>query len=70
MRCIRPIRSLFSASLVVARLLGPTGAAAHPHVWVTVETEVVYDQQQAITGFRHKWTFDERCRSSASRRAA
>lgn len=59
MRCIRPIRSLFSASLVVAGLLGPTVAAAHPHVWVTVETEVLYDQQQAITGFRHKWTFDE-----------
>jgi ABC-type uncharacterized transport system substrate-binding protein len=59
MRCIWPIRSVFSASLAAAALLCPTGAAAHPHVWVTVKTEVVYDQQQAITGFRHQWTFDE-----------
>ncbi len=34
-------------------------ASAHPHVWVTVETEVVMDASHAITGFRHKWTFDE-----------
>jgi ABC-type uncharacterized transport system substrate-binding protein len=34
-------------------------AAAHPHVWVTVETEVVYGDGKAISGFRHKWTFDE-----------
>jgi ABC-type uncharacterized transport system substrate-binding protein len=34
-------------------------AAAHPHVWVTVRTEVLYNEKQAISGFRHKWTFDE-----------
>ena len=34
-------------------------AWAHPHVWVTVETEVVYDEHKSVTGFRHKWTFDE-----------
>jgi ABC-type uncharacterized transport system substrate-binding protein len=37
----------------------PETASAHPHVWVTVESEIVYDQQKAITGFKHKWTFDE-----------
>lgn len=36
-----------------------SGAAAHPHVWVTVRTEVLYDENRAISGFRHKWTFDE-----------
>jgi ABC-type uncharacterized transport system substrate-binding protein len=38
----------------------PAGpAAAHPHVWVTVETEVQVGPAKEITGFRHKWTFDE-----------
>jgi ABC-type uncharacterized transport system substrate-binding protein len=37
----------------------PGKALAHPHVWVTVETEIVYDDQKAITGFKYKWTFDE-----------
>jgi ABC-type uncharacterized transport system substrate-binding protein len=33
-------------------------AAAHPHVWVTVETTVLY-QGGTITGLQHKWTFDD-----------
>jgi ABC-type uncharacterized transport system substrate-binding protein len=33
-------------------------AAAHPHVWVIVETTVLYEQGK-IVGFQHKWTFDE-----------
>ena len=38
----------------------PAGIAfAHPHVWVTMETEVVLGPDKEITGFRHKWTFDE-----------
>lgn len=35
-----------------------TPAAAHPHVWVTVETTVVYDGGR-VTGLRHKWVFDD-----------
>ena len=37
-------------------LAGP--AAAHPHVWITVETTLMYDQG-AFSGLRHKWTFDQ-----------
>jgi ABC-type uncharacterized transport system substrate-binding protein len=33
-------------------------AAAHPHVWVTVETTVVYDGSK-VSGLQHKWTFDD-----------
>jgi len=47
------------AAMLFAVSLNPTTAFAHPHVWVTVETKVLYDDQNAITGFRHKWTFDE-----------
>ena len=41
--------SVFSAGL----------AYAHPHVWVTMETEVELGNSKEIIGFRHKWTFDE-----------
>ncbi len=35
------------------------GAHAHPHVWVNVETEIDMGPNKEITGFKHKWTFDE-----------
>jgi ABC-type uncharacterized transport system substrate-binding protein len=31
---------------------------AHPHVWVSVETTVLYEGGH-VTGLRHKWTFDD-----------
>ena len=37
---------------------GATRARAHPHVWITVETEVLYEKG-AFTGLRHRWIFDE-----------
>jgi ABC-type uncharacterized transport system substrate-binding protein len=48
-----------AASLAAIAAFAPHEAQAHPHVWVTVETEVLYGPNQDITGFRHKWTFDE-----------
>jgi ABC-type uncharacterized transport system substrate-binding protein len=33
-------------------------ADAHPHVWITVESTVLYEQG-SIAGIRHKWSFDE-----------
>jgi ABC-type uncharacterized transport system substrate-binding protein len=36
-----------------------TPAAAHPHVWATVRSEIVFGPDQQITGIRHAWTFDE-----------
>ena len=52
---------LIKAALAIsAMLLAPAGLAfAHPHVWVNVETEILTGPNQEITGFRHKWTFDE-----------
>lgn len=37
----------------------PMPAAAHPHVWVSVVSEFLYDGDQNITGVRHQFTFDE-----------
>lgn len=33
-------------------------ALAHPHIWVTTRTTVLYENG-AIAGLRHAWTFDE-----------
>src|SRR5271165_5885363 len=40
-------------------LASATQALAHPHVWVTVETEIEFGPNKEITGLKHKWTFDE-----------
>ncbi len=34
-------------------------AEAHPHVWATVRSEILFDGEGQITGVRHAWTFDE-----------
>jgi ABC-type uncharacterized transport system substrate-binding protein len=34
-------------------------AAAHPHVWVAVKSDVVYSTDGRISAVRHAWTFDE-----------
>jgi ABC-type uncharacterized transport system substrate-binding protein len=46
--------------LAAALLSGAaTPVAAHPHVWATVRSEIVFGPDQRITGIRHAWTFDE-----------
>ena len=32
---------------------------AHPHVWVTVSSEIVFSSEGAVTSVRHNWSFDE-----------
>ncbi len=55
------LHSLVKAgAAVLAMLLVSAGiASGNPHVWVNVETELLTGPNQEITGFRHKWTFDE-----------
>ena len=36
-----------------------TTAQAHPHVWVTMQTELIYAPDGSITGIRHHWNFDD-----------
>ncbi len=45
-------------------LQSPSVAEAHPHVWVNVETTVLYDQGK-VTGLEHRWTFDDMYTSMA-----
>ena len=39
--------------------LSTTAAQAHPHVWVTMTTELLYAADGTVTGVRHNWTFDD-----------
>lgn len=43
---------------VLAVMAAAPRASAHPHIWVTVETDVLTDAKGQITGVRHHWTFD------------
>ena len=40
-------------------LLGATAAQAHPHVWITASSELIYAPDGSLTGVRHAWTFDD-----------
>lgn len=52
-----PLLSLFAA---VAAWLGlALPALAHPHVFVTSRTEILYATDGAVKALRHRWSFDE-----------
>jgi ABC-type uncharacterized transport system substrate-binding protein len=53
-------RSLLTFIAMIAASLGAVSTAvAHPHVWTTVRSEVMFGPDNKITGIRHAWTFDE-----------
>jgi hypothetical protein len=45
--------------VVISACLGAGVAQAHPHVWVTMRTAIVYTPDGAVTGLRQDWTFDD-----------
>jgi ABC-type uncharacterized transport system substrate-binding protein len=45
--------------LIAALVGGVVRASAHPHVWVTAASELIYAADGTITGVRHAWTFDD-----------
>jgi ABC-type uncharacterized transport system substrate-binding protein len=59
------------ASSALRRLLGPllllagalafggNAAQAHPHVWITATSELIYAPDGSMSGVRHAWTFDD-----------
>jgi ABC-type uncharacterized transport system substrate-binding protein len=48
--------ALVSVALLTA-CINP--ATAHPHVWVTAVSELIYGPNGAVTAIRHAWTFDD-----------
>src|SRR5512140_3283508 len=45
--------------LALVTLAFAAPAPAHPHVWVTMKTELVYADNGTVTGVRHHWAFDD-----------
>jgi ABC-type uncharacterized transport system substrate-binding protein len=52
-------RFIAAAVLAIASLTVNDAAVAHPHVWVTMKSELVYGPDGSVTGIRHAWTFDD-----------
>jgi ABC-type uncharacterized transport system substrate-binding protein len=55
------IYRFFSSIVTVlfAVVISGETASAHPHVWVTVKSELVYAPDGSVSGVRHAWTFDD-----------
>ena len=51
------ISSCFFVMFLLA--LSTQRVAAHPHVWVTFHSEVLFAADGTMTGIRHAWTFDD-----------
>jgi len=51
--------SCIAAALLASIVASVYPASAHPHVWVTMRSELVYAPDGTITGIRHAWTFDD-----------
>src|SRR2546422_10020312 len=52
-------RLLVALTALAGLVLACPAASAHPHVWVTVKSELVYAPDGSVTGVRHAWTFDD-----------
>lgn len=52
------VAALFSATCAAAAL-APAPASAHPHVWVTMKSELVYGADGRLAAVRQSWTFDD-----------
>jgi ABC-type uncharacterized transport system substrate-binding protein len=54
---MKPTRSCTFVVLLLS--LSIARADAHPHVWVTLHSEILYAADGTMTGVRHAWTFDD-----------
>jgi ABC-type uncharacterized transport system substrate-binding protein len=54
------VRSHLLASLVAAAalILAPA-ALAHPHVWITLKSDVIFSADGKVEALRYVWTFDD-----------
>src|SRR5580704_1306310 len=69
LRCCFPAQNVWPSDMTkhFARMIfalagflaAGASAAAHPHVWVTMQGELVYAPDGSVTGVRYAWTFDD-----------
>jgi ABC-type uncharacterized transport system substrate-binding protein len=50
---------LVVVTMLCGLLTADRTASAHPHVWVTIKSELVYAPDGTVTGIKHAWTFDD-----------
>ncbi len=48
-----------AALIAIFGLISAAPALAHPHVWVTMNSELVYAPDGSVTGINHSWAFDD-----------
>ncbi len=56
------MKRAFLTPLVLALIIVALSASiadAHPHVWVTVQSEIMLDAARRLKGIQHTWTFDQ-----------
>jgi ABC-type uncharacterized transport system substrate-binding protein len=54
------LRRLFGLLMLAGALaFGGNAAQAHPHVWITATSELIYAPDGSMSGVRHAWTFDD-----------
>jgi len=54
------IRRWAAPAALIASLAAAAGpAAAHPHVWIEMRSDVVFDDQGQVTALNLMWTFDD-----------
>lgn len=53
------MKKSFASAFVLAFAAPAVPAAAHPHVWVAIRSEVLFAADGKVKGVRHAWTFDE-----------
>jgi ABC-type uncharacterized transport system substrate-binding protein len=54
------LRRLIGVLLLAGGMaLAASAAQAHPHVWITAASELIYAPDGSITGVRHAWAFDD-----------
>jgi ABC-type uncharacterized transport system substrate-binding protein len=64
------LRFVIPLLIVACAGLIATDVQAHPHVWVTMTTELVYAPDGSATAIRHAWTFDDMFSAFATQRIA
>ena len=52
-------KGLLGLLLAVVLAFGAREAQAHPHVFITASSQVIYAPDGSMTGVRHAWTFDD-----------
>ena len=59
-------RGLAAVALAAGGIFGPPPAKAHPHVWVTVRSQVLFSADGKVAAVAHDWVFDEMYSSFAT----